>query len=41
MMTLTQQWRYMKLTRNSFYFLFPAKGIKIIGKSFLAVSTFV
>jgi len=26
-MTLTQQWRYLNLTRNSFYILFPAKGI--------------
>jgi len=25
--TLTQQWRYLNLTRNSFYILFPAKGI--------------
>jgi len=24
-MTLTQQWRYLNLTRNSFYILFPAK----------------
>ena len=26
-MTLTQQWRYLNLTRNCFYILFPAKGI--------------
>jgi len=26
-MTLTQQWWYLNLTRNSFYILFPAKGI--------------
>jgi len=26
-MTLTQQWRYLNLTRNSFYILFPSKGI--------------
>jgi len=26
-MTLTQQWRYLNLTTNSFYILFPAKGI--------------
>ena len=26
-MTLTQQWRYLNLTRNSFYILLPAKGI--------------
>ena len=26
-MTLTQQWRYLNLTRSSFYILFPAKGI--------------
>jgi len=26
-MTLTQQWRYLNLTRKSFYILFPAKGI--------------
>jgi len=26
-MTLTQQWQYLNLTRNSFYILFPAKGI--------------
>jgi len=25
-MTLTKQWRYLKLTRNIFYILFPAKG---------------
>jgi len=26
-MILTQQWRYLNLTRNSFTSLFPAKGI--------------
>ena len=26
-MTLMQQWQYLNLTRNSFYILFPAKGI--------------
>ena len=26
-MTLTQQWRYLNLPRNSFYILYPAKGI--------------
>jgi len=26
-MTLTQQWRYLNLTRNSLYILFPAKDI--------------
>jgi len=26
-MTLTQQWRYLNFTRNSFYILFPEKGI--------------
>jgi len=26
-MTLTQQWQYLNLTRNSFYILFLAKGI--------------
>jgi len=26
-MMLTQQWRYFNRTRNSFYVLFPAKGI--------------
>ena len=26
-MMLTQQWRYLNLTRNSFYILLPAKGI--------------
>jgi len=26
-MTLTQQWRYLNLSRNSFYIYFPAKGI--------------
>jgi len=25
--TLTQQWQYLNLTRNSFYILFPAKCI--------------
>jgi len=26
-MTLMQQWRYLNLTRNSFYILFLAKGM--------------
>jgi len=26
-MTLMQEWLYLKHTRNSFYILFPAKGI--------------
>jgi len=26
-MALTQQWRYLNLTRNSFHILFPGKGI--------------
>jgi len=26
-MALTQHWRYRNLARNSFYILFPAKGI--------------
>jgi len=26
-MTLTQQWRYLNFTRNSFYILFPEQGI--------------
>jgi len=26
-MTLTQQWGYLNLTRNSFYILFPAIGM--------------
>jgi len=26
-MMLTQQWRYLNLTRNSFYIMFPVKGI--------------
>jgi len=26
-MTLTQQWWYLNLTRNSFHIIFPAKGI--------------
>jgi len=26
-MTLSQQWLYMNLPRNSFYISFPAKGI--------------
>jgi len=26
-MTLTQQWQYLNLTRNSFHTFFPAKGI--------------
>jgi len=26
-MSLTQQWWYVNLTRNSFYILFPAQGI--------------
>jgi len=26
-MTLTQQWRYLNLIRNSFYIKFPAKGV--------------
>ena len=41
-MTLTQQWWYLNFTRNNFYILFPEQGIiKVQGKSFLAVSTFV
>jgi len=40
-MTLMQQWRYLNITGNSVYILFPAKGIRVTGKSFLAVSTFV
>jgi len=41
-MTLTQQWRYLNFTRNSFYILFPEEGIIWAqGKSFLAASTFV
>jgi len=40
-MTVTQQWRYLNLTRNSFYILFPEKGIMSSRQSFLAVSTFV
>jgi len=28
-MMLTQQWRYLNLTRNSFHILYPAKGIVI------------
>jgi len=28
-MTLTQQWRYLKLTRNSFYTIFPAKDAMV------------
>jgi len=26
-MRLTQHWRYVNLTRNSFYILFPTKGV--------------
>jgi len=26
-MTLMQQWRYLKITGNSFHILFPMKGI--------------
>jgi len=26
-MTLTQQWRYLNLNRNSFHILFPVRGI--------------
>jgi len=26
-MTLAQQWQYLNLSRNSFYILFPVKGI--------------
>jgi len=42
-MTLTQQWWYLNFTRNSFYIVFPEKGIiiRVQDKSFLAVSTFV
>ena len=28
-MTMTQQWRYLNFTRNSFYISLPAKGIMI------------
>jgi len=45
---VTQQWRYLIFTRNSFYILFPAKGIvsyrQIISSRLyvrLKVSTFV
>jgi len=31
-MTLTQQWRYLNLTRGNFYILFPAKGIVSYGQ---------
>jgi len=30
-MTLTQKWRYLNLTRNSFYILFHAKVSSITG----------
>jgi len=41
-MTLTQQWRYLNFTRNSFYILFPEQDIVWVqGKSFLAASAFV
>jgi len=41
-MTLTQQWLYLNLTRNSYYILFLAKCIvSYRHKSFLAASTFV
>jgi len=40
-MTLTQQWRDLNFTRDSFYILFPAKSAMSLGKLFLAVSTFV
>ena len=33
--------RYLNLTRNIFYILFPAKRKRSIGKSFLAVATFI
>jgi len=26
-MMLTQQWQYLNLTKNSFYIIFPAKGV--------------
>jgi len=29
---LTQQWRYLNLSKNSFYILFPAKGIVSSGQ---------
>jgi len=45
-MTLTQQWRYLNLTRttrNSFYILFPVEGIMGYrqGKLFPGLSTSV
>jgi len=39
---LTQQWRYLNLTGNNFYILFPAKGlVSYMGKSSLPFSLFV
>ena len=29
---LTQQWRYLNLSKNSFYILFPAKGFVSSGQ---------
>jgi len=40
-MTLTQKWRNLNLTRNSFYILFPAKDIMNYRRIILAACTFV
>jgi len=38
---LTQQWRYLNLTRNSLYILIPAEGIMSYKQINLAVYSFV
>jgi len=38
-MTLTHEWRYLNLTRNNVFVLFPVEDV--MSKSFLAVSAFV
>jgi len=40
-MTLTQQWRYLNLTRTAFTFYFSRNVSWVIGKSFLVASMFV
>jgi len=40
-MTLTQQWRYLNLTRTAFTFYFSRNVSWVMGKSYLVASTFV
>jgi len=39
-MALTQQWRYLKLTSNKFYTLFPAKDV-VSYRQVISISLYV